>query len=80
MARVQPLRMHPKIILQSGKYGIGLIDAEGTADRQIAQRGIRELDLDIGVAADIVQNFRQRLSGIDQLTLAPGQLPAQLGL
>lgn len=45
MVRIDPFRMHTEIILQRGENRIGLVDAEGTANRQVPQGGIRKFDL-----------------------------------
>ena len=80
VARIDPLRTDSKIILQRREDGVGLIDAESPADRKFPQRGIGKLDIDVGIPADIGEHFRQRLPGIDQLALPPGQLAAQFGV
>jgi hypothetical protein len=58
VACICPLRMHAKIVLQGSEYGVGLIDAERAADRQIPQARIGQLDLDVRVPADIGETFR----------------------
>ncbi len=58
MARIYPLRMDTKIVLQGGQYGVGLIGAERAADGEIPQRRTCKFDLDIRVAADVGKNFR----------------------
>ena len=80
MLRVDPLRMYAEIVLQGGENGLDLIGPERAADRQIFQRRIRQFDLDVRIAADIGKDFRQRLAGIDQLTLPPGQLASHVGI
>ena len=79
MLGVDPLRPDAKIVLQGGENRLDLVGSEGAAYGKVPQRRIRQFDLDIRIAADVGKDFRQRLAGIDQLPLPPGQLAAQVG-